>query len=269
MRGLGRPLLVAALLIAACTSDSKPQGVASSSSAASSGSASLTLQGESAFTGPVPSPEVTCQSPDVNGLRIAVLATARDKSFLRIAIGPDDVTIIVNSGSDSTAPERTFSGHGVSRFDATKGATVDAHLSEGGAPGPITAIKGTVECGDQTPGSSTITVTGDTGGAHLDHARIDPVLVECYFSAGEVIVLGIAQGGTAKVQLLVSITSQGLGVEEELQPSGQRRYSGSLSGASITTTGGHADGDVVEKDATPPHTLHVEGDAVCGTPLRG
>ena len=269
MRGLGRPLLVAALVMAACTSDSKPKGVASSSSAGSRGSALLTLQGDAAFNGPIPSPEVTCQFPDVDGLRIAVLATARDSSVLRIAIGPDDVTIIVNSGSDPTAPERAFRGRGVSSFDATTGATVDAQLTEGGAPGPITAIKGTVECGAQAPGSSTITVTGDTVGAHLDHARLDPVLVECYFSAGEVIVLGIAQSGGTKVHLLVSITSHGLGVEEELQPSGQRRYAGSLSGASITATGGHADGDVVEKDAAPPHTLHIEGDAVCGTPTRG
>ena len=280
MRFFGRVVLVGALLLAACSKDSTPK--ADSDSSTSAGKASLTLAGDPGLDGAVGTPEVTCQFPDVEGLRIAVLAQASDPNIVyRVSIGPDKVTLRVDSGAGSDFHERTFEGSGVSQFEPRTGAHVDAQLTEvasaadsdHGSLGVVRAIKGTVECGDQTPGSSTITVTGDTATAHFDKATLEPALVECYFSAGEVIVLGIAHAGDTKVHLLVSITSQGLGIEEELQPSGQRRYEaapGSSSAASVITgDGGRANGDVVEKDATPPHALHVEGEAVCGTPVRG
>lgn len=38
--------------------------------------------------------------------------------------------------------------------------------------------------------------------------------------------------------------------------------------ATPTSDGGHANGDVVERDIAAPHVLHVEGAAICGTPIR-
>ena len=57
-----------------------------------------------------------------------------------------------------------------------------------------------------------------------------------------------------------------------MPPSGQRRYSqpaDGASGAELTANGGRADGDVADAQATPPRSLHVEGDATCGQPISG
>ena len=273
MRGVGRFVLVGALGLTACTSDSKPATTgssASSSAAPAPGHATLTL---ALPDGPVPlgTPQVNCFFPTVDGLQIAVLAFSPDNSqTYRIAVASDGVVVRHGTGSGDGYKERVFRGTGVSGFDATNGATVDAVLSEDGTSTATGSIKGSVDCGDQTPGSSTITITGDTEAGHLDHARLEPVLVECYRAAGEVIVLGIADTGTAKVHLLVSISPEGLGVEEEVPPSGQRHYSqltDVAAGAEISGNGGHANGDVADTTASPPHSLHIEGDATCGTPI--
>ena len=279
MQRVGWLMVVGSLVVAACSSDSKPTVTPSSSSSASGGAASLMVAGDAGLAGPVGAPEVTCNYPDVDGLRIAVLAKAPDTQFTyRIAVTADKVTVLIDAGAGDQFFERRFEGPGVTAFDAGKGVRVDAQLTEapatggtgGGSIGVAHSIVGSIDCGGQTTGSSTITITGETAAGRFENATLDPALVECYFGSGEVIVLGVARAGDTKVGLLVSITSQGLGLEEEVRPSGQRRYGGtSLAGATITTTGGHANGDVVEKDATPPHTLHIEGDAVCGTPLRG
>jgi hypothetical protein len=133
----------------------------------------------------------------------------------------------------------------------------------------ITSIKGSIDCGNQTPGTATITVTGDSPEGRFEASKLDPAVVECYFASGQVIVLGIARAGATKVLLLVSVGTDGVGVEEELRPSGQRRYASHAGTGILTSNGAHASGDVVEKNATPPHTLHVEGDAVCGTSVTG
>src|SRR3954451_15893704 len=263
-------LLTAVVLAAACTSESKPQTSSASTSSSSgtlavAGRSELTLAGDAALAGPLVHPEVPCSFPDVDGLRITVLDTRPDSPFVVVNIGPTSVKVTVNARES----ESSFTGSGVSAFDATKGATVDASLT--GTSSALTSITGSVECGGQTPGSSTMTVTGDAAAGHLDHAALDPVLVECYFSAGQVIVLGIADTGAGKAHLVIAITAQGLGVEEELQPSGQRRYVAAPGAASdaavITATGATANGDVVDDSVAPPHTLHIEGTATCGTPV--
>jgi len=275
MRGVGQLVLVGALGMVACTSDSKPavNGSSSSSSAAPApGTATLTLDlPDGAVT--MGTPQVNCFFPTVDGLQIAVLAFSPDNAqTYRIGVAPDGVVVRHGTGSNADFKESVFRGSGVSRFDATNGAALDSQLSEEGNPGATGVLKGSIDCGDETPGSSTITVTGDTAAGHLDHARLEPALVECYRASGQVIVLGIADTGTSKVHLLVSLTPQGLGVEEEVAPSGQRRYSQPTDGATgveLTGNGGRVDGDVADAQATPPRSLHVEGEAVCGAPISG
>ena len=274
MRGLGRVVLGGALLIGACTSDSKPAtsgSSASSSAAPEPGRATLALQLPEGAV-PLGAPQVNCFFPTVDGLQIAVLAFSPDNSqTYRIGVASDGVVVRHGTGSGTEFTERIFRGNGVSNFDATKGAAVDAMLTEDGAPGATGSLKGSIDCGDETPGTSTVTVTGDTAAGHLDHARLEPALVECYEAAGEVIVLGSAETGPTKVHLLVSITPQGLGVEEEVPPSGQRHYSQLTdvrSGAELTENGGKANGDVADAEATPPRSLHVEGEATCGQPVN-
>ena len=272
MRAVGKLVLVSGLGLAACTSDSKPAASGSSASSTAPGHATLTLQ---LPDGPVPlgSPQVNCFFPTVDGLQIAVLAFSPDQTqTYRIGVASDGVVVRHGTGSGTDFKERVFRGSGVSQFDATKGATIDASLAEDANPSAVGSLEGSVDCAGQTPGTSTITVTGDTQAGHLDHARLEPALVECYRAAGEVIVLGVADTGTAKVPLLVSLTPQGLGVEEEVPPSSQRHYSQLTdvpTGVEFTGNGGRANGDVADAEATPPRTLHVEGEATCGTPILG
>jgi hypothetical protein len=213
----------------------------------------------------------------VDGLRISVFAKGSDSTFTyRISLAVDRVFIQVDSGAGPTFHERNFEGTGVSGFDARRGATVDSNLTEAaptahverGAIGTITAVTGSLGCGDQTPGSSTLTVTGDTPTGRYEASRLDPVIVECYFASDQVTVIGIARAGATKVLLMVSLGPDQLNVEEALGSAGQRYYAPGVAAATLTSNGGNAKADVVEKDAAPPHMLHVEGGAVCGTPIR-
>jgi hypothetical protein len=240
---------------------------------------SLTFAGDPGLEGLPTDATVTCSFPDVEGLRISIFAQAPDATFsYRIWVSADKVFVHVDSGADSTFHERNFEGGGVSGFDATEGALVDTDLADAppsagvdpGSIGTVTAVKGSIDCGNQTPGSSTITVTGDTSAGRYEASRLDPVVVECYPLSDQVTVIGIARAGDTKLLLMVSLGSDGLHLEEALGTAGPRYY-GSLPGsATLTPEGGHADGDVVERDAdtTPPHTLHVEGTVTCGTPIR-
>src|SRR5204863_5777090 len=145
MRGVGRLILVGALGLTACTSDSKPAASGSSASNATTaapGTATLTLGGDAGLAGPIVTPQVNCFFPTVDGLQIAVLASSPDGSAIyRIGVASDSVTVKLDTGSGADFNERGFRGAGVSRFDATKGATVDASLTEDGNPGSLTSIK--------------------------------------------------------------------------------------------------------------------------------
>jgi hypothetical protein len=50
--------------------------------------------------------------------------------------------------------------------------------------------------------------------------------------------------------------------------SGLEHHYQSPSPATLSGNGAFASGDASEQNATTPHTLHVEGGAVCGTPVN-
>src|SRR5204863_2173752 len=134
----------------------------------------------------------------------------------------EKVFIHVDSGTGSTFNERDFEGTGISEFDPRRGVELDSTLTETaptpgvgrGSIGKITSLKGSIACGDQTPGSSTLTITGATLAGRYDVSRLDPVIVECYFASGQVTVIGIAHAGAASELLMISLRPDGLGVEE-------------------------------------------------------
>ena len=223
---------------------------------------------------------MTCSFPDVDGLRISVFGRAPDSTFsYRITVAPEKVIVRADRGAGPTFRERNFQGAGVTGFDARRGADIEAELNDaapspGVAPGSIgrvTAVRGSVACGDQTPGSSTLTVTGETPAGRYDAAPLDPVVVECYFADDQVTAIGVARAGTKKVLLMVSLGPDGLGLEEALGSQGQRYYASAPAPAPAATLGrdgGRADGDVVERSSRRPHELHIEGAVRCGTPIR-
>jgi hypothetical protein len=288
MRWLGRLALGGLCLTAACSRGASPSGSPTTTSAAASSTSSpatapsqppraqLTLTGDGDVATTIDTSEVTCSFPDVGGLQIAVLAQSPDaQRTYRIAVTDREVSVHVDAGSGGTFFERNFTGPGVSGFDAATGARLDATVGSaaptpGVEPGPIGAlqsVEGTIDCADQTPGVSTVRITGDSPAGRYDAAALDPAVVECYFSSGEVIVLGVAQAADTKMLVKVSVHDMALGLDEELVGTAPRRYSQPASASILTADGAHVAGDVTEQGASPAHVLHVEGDATCGDHL--
>jgi hypothetical protein len=242
--------------------------------------ARISLSGGAGLAGALTEPSVRCNFPDLEGSSIAVLAQPPDsKSQARIRLAPSSVKVVVSSGSGLDYSERAFEGTGVTSFDAAKGASVDSTLTEtavregstSGTHGAVTAIKGSVACGDQTAGTSTVTITGDTAEGPLAGAVLDPVRVECSESpeGDEVIALGVMQVGMTKALVKIGLTSDGTVAMDETLPSGSHRYTAGGS-STIASSGAHVRAEVVEQEvATPAHTLHVEGDLSCGLHATG
>jgi hypothetical protein len=242
---------------------------------------SINLTGDDSLTGAASGLSVRCDFPDLDGESIAVLGTAFDSATsLRIGVLADKVTIrLYSTGADGQYQERAFAGSGVTEFDATNGATIDSPVTEAaptkgaaaGSLGAITAIKGSLDCNEQQPGSSSLTFTGETVEGTLTSATLDHVRVECNRDpvGYEAVVLGILAIGSTKAFVSVGLRVDGLGVVETLASESQHKYQAPAGSATTTATGGHADGDAVEQEATPPHTIHVEGDVTCGAPATG
>jgi hypothetical protein len=213
-------------------------------------------------------------------LSIAVLAQPPNATLsARIGVRSDEVKVFVSSGSGSDYHERAFEGTGVTAFDAAKGARIDSTLTEtaatagttSGSLDAITAIKGSIECGDQTSGTSTVTITGDTAEGALASAVLDPVRVECAGSpdGDEVVAMGLMAVGETNALVKLGLTSDGAVTVDETLPSGSHRYKADGS-STITSTGAHVRADVVEQGAaTPARMLHVEGDLSCGRHAAG
>ena len=242
--------------------------------------ASVSFTGGAGLTGAATNTSVRCNFPVLEGLSIAVLAQPPDATLLaRIGVRSDKVKVFVSSGSGPDYHERAFEGTGVTAFDAAKGVRIDSTLTEtaatagatSGSLDAITAIKGSVECGDQTTGTSTVKITGDTAEGSLASAVLDPVRVECTASpdGDEVVALGLMAVGETNALVKLGLTSDGAVTVDETLPSGSHRYMADGS-STITSTGAHVHADLVEQGAaTPAHRLHVEGDLSCGTASRG
>lgn len=200
---------LAAVLLASCSSSARHAATTASSTTrttiAVAPSASLHITGDPELAGDVVDASVVCSFPTVDGLQVSVFAHAPDfRISYRMLVAADKVFVNVDSGAGATFRERNFQGRGVPAFDVAKGAQLDSQLldtapSAGvarGSIGRITAVKGSVNCGNQTPGSSTITVTGTFRTGQYHTSRLDPVLVECYFNSGQLSVLGISGPAT-------------------------------------------------------------------------
>ena len=252
----------------------------SSSAPSASPRASITFTGDVGLTGAGSDPSVRCNFPVLEGMSIAVLAKPPNSTVLaRVGLQSGKVKVFVGSGSGPDYHERAFEGTGVTSFDAARGAVIDSTLTETaatagstkGSVGALTAIRGSVECGDQTAGTSTVTITGNTAEGALVAAVLDPVRVECDASpdGDEVASSGLVRVGSTRALVAIGLSSDGAVSVDETLPSGLHRYRASGS-STITSTGAHVRADVVEQGvATPAHTLHVEGDLSCGLHAAG
>jgi hypothetical protein len=237
-----------------------------------SGSARIALTGGNGIAGSVSSPSVRCNFPDLEGPSIAVLGRPPDaKVLVRLRVVSGKVQVFLGLGSGNAYHERVFEGAGVTAFSAANGTQLDSVLRETTVPaGPTgdaaTSIKGSIDCGDQTAGSSTVAFTGDIASGRLTKATLDPVRVECD-PDHEIASSGLVSVGDGKALLSMELTSNGGVSVEETTPSGTHRYAADGT-SQVTPVGGHVRADLVEEEA-PSRRLHVEGDLTCGRHAAG
>jgi hypothetical protein len=262
-------------VLAACSSggSSKP---AENLAPEDTATATLTLAGDSSIAGSVADPIVNCSYPTLDGVRITASGQPQDPaSTVALTIAPKSVTVTLQSGTGPRVYQRVFTGSGVTGFDAARGATLDSSLREthpaGAVPGTIgalTRVHGTVDCGNQNVGTSTVTVTGKTGVGTLT-GPLESVRVACFVSGEDnyVVIRGIGKVGTKRAEVFVN--AQPARFIVGVEPAGGQRlafasdpYATSLP----TDVGANVKGDAVEGNdlATGGPTLHVEGGAKCG-----
>jgi hypothetical protein len=283
-------LAVAGLVTAACSSpgSTAPSASVTPSTAAVSTSptaapskgpatAQFTLIGTAGLTGPVTTTEIVCGQPSIDGAQIFFQGTSASGPAIVIFMGAGHVEVRVATGSADTLKLRSFVGTGVTGFDASSGGHLDTPLTETtgkgdaiGDLGALTSISGSIDCGNQQPGTANVVVTGLSPQGQLD-AALTNVHVTCTFTTGSgefVGVSGLTTTGTPAMPILMFVTgSTGMiqvGVEARTSAS---FYNG--KGAGLVTmgpNGAHMEGNVTESVAAgvTPHTLHVAGDATCG-----
>ena len=237
------------------------------------------ITGTAGLTGPVTPTTITCDQPGLDGPSITVLGTAG-------ASGPQVVLFIsaghvearVGTGAATTLKLRTFEGTGVTGFDAATGATLDTQLTETtdkgtavGDLGALSSISGTIDCGDQQPGTSTIALSGESAlgpigatftGAHVTCRVVGP--------ATYVTVQELGTAGTTPVLVFVNASATLLQAVLETKTA-TSVYSSKAPGLVTFTPGGvTVAGDLTEtvKAGVTPHVLHVAGDGTCGTTIR-
>jgi hypothetical protein len=288
MNKSGRVAVLLILAVAACGGSSSSPGTTTTATTATvpkgPPTAALNVTGDVGLTGVMGNLSVSCDNPGFDGNQISVGGSPAGQQdpagpgfFMFVSAGKVVFRVSVGSGTSFTV--REFTGMGVTGFDAATGAQIDTPLSETtaagtntGTIGAVSALKGSIDCGNFTAGTSTVKLTGDTADGAVN-GTFDPVLVTCTTNPGSnfpgnfVIVRGITNVGSTKAMFFVTTQPDGtLAIFETVQqPSGQHQYSGPAASGSPRTDGATIKGDAVEQNATPPHTIHVEGDAKCGS----
>jgi hypothetical protein len=223
-------------------------------------------------TGVAPGVQIDCDSPSLGGLDIVLFGrTTTANVATTITITGQDVIVTVDSGAGATFVARSFKGAGVTGFDATKGVHVDGPLTEvasSSKPGPlpaITSITGAVDCGDQVPGSSTLTLAG-TAAQGAVTGPIDPVRVDCDPNAKPPYVhaVGIIKLGSTPVVTVFQANPTGFSVFVAPTATTPQHFfiNNDPSAATISPTGAHVSGTAAETGTT--NTVQVSGDLVCG-----
>ncbi len=251
----------------------------------------FSLTGDGSLTAtPLTSLSVSCFVPGFNGKLIAVngqVGQQADAPYVTVTIDSSKVTVGEAAGSGSTYSSRSFSGTGVSGFDPAKGARVTGPLTENpssvakGTLGAITAITGSVSCGNQLPGTTNIKISGITPEGTLGDfttTRVACVTTK-YGQSVQVATLTTIGGQPALVSVFIlkyindpSVANAPAFTMSQAFQNAPGHFYTRVPGSgtfSVTNTGGRIDGDVIEQVAagatTPPHTLHISGDATCGS----
>jgi hypothetical protein len=246
-------------------------------------SAQLTFAGAAGLAGLAPATEVSCNYPDVDGsTSIFMLAQPADPTAVfNMHVTARKITVGVYSGSGTTFRGRDFEGTGVRGFNGAKGARIDATLTEtttssenAGTLGAIMSIKGTVKCGSQTTGTSTVTYRGATADGRVS-GKARPFRVECNTApyGNSVSFPGVVKVGTTRAGFITTFTPDSINIFETIPGTPARTHHYQVKTAGVSTlsgTGATVSGDAVEQSPTSgtPHTVHVSGTVTCGSTIH-
>jgi hypothetical protein len=276
--------LLAAAALGACGSQagSGSQGTptaATSPTPSGPATADLTFVGDTALSAPLAKVSIQCQVPRLDGSYILISGTPQGQSqpavTLFITISAGSVVVDVGSGSGASLSDRQFSGTGTSGFNAATGVHLSGALTETtaatakkGTLGVLTSVSGSVSCGNQTIGTSTIRVTGTSAEGAVDFT-LSPARVVCRSGASGYFIgaSGIVTVTGARALVFVTLGQASLEVALERQGGPNHFYiAQGQVGTTVSSSGGQVDGTASEQNATgTPGTVHVTGNATCGS----
>lgn len=232
----------------------------------------LHLVGATGLTGPVTPSIIDCAEPSLTGSTILVIGASPKASLsVRVVVRATTVEVDLDTGSGAQYEERDFTGTDVAGFKATRGVTLNATLTPAAvAPGTsvpdlpvLSSIAGTVHCAGQTPGKSTLTVSGQTETGKAS-GHIAPVRVTC-LTGQQVLIIGIVKIGKSKVLIDMSVYNGLFSFFLETSSNGSHQYKAPAGSATATPTGAKVKGTAVEVVTTgTPHTLKITGRVTCG-----
>lgn len=286
--------LVATLLLTACgatgsaTPTPAPTGAAAPTSPAAAtaspaptpskgpATAQMALVGTGGLTGPVTTQQLVCDEPSLSGPQIFFLGQAGTTAVV-LFIQAGHVEVRVATGSAATLRLRSFTGTGVTGFDAASGAQIDTPLTETTAAGSaignlgaLTSITASIDCGDEQPGTADLQVSGSSKLGPLA-GSLSNAHVTCTVQGSDTYVTttGLTTAGSTPVLLFVNAHTDSLQVIVETGSTAMVYNATGAGLVSLVGNGAHEAGDLPEAvtaGATPsPNVLHVVGDVTCGT----
>ncbi|HEY4227976.1 MAG TPA: hypothetical protein VGM49_06525 [Candidatus Limnocylindrales bacterium] len=224
---------------------------------------------------------IDCNNPTMTGYDIIFFAQSPDgTAVVLITLQPGSVGVSERAGAGATYVDREFTGAGVTALDPARGGTFDSDVtmvptpsSNPGTLGTITHVSGSVDCGNNETGTSTVVASGASaeGPVTGPFARFR---ITCNASAqngASVNITGVIDTAVPPVYMIVSLPANGNATIFSITdtPNKQHSYKVDPAGtATISATGAHLDADFIEVLAagvtTPAHVIHLAGDVTCG-----
>ena len=148
-------------------------------------------------------------------------------------------------------------------------------MNNPGNLGKITSIKGSIDCGNETTGRSTVIFRSKTAEGAVAR-KVHPFRVECDTSATQgnsVFFIGIAKVGHKKALFEATFFADSVNLFAVIPgtPAIQHQYRAQVAGVTtLSANGATASADLVEQNLTSgtPHTLHAKGTLTCGSTLH-
>jgi hypothetical protein len=221
-----------------------------------------------------------CNQPSLDGLVItAFVNTANKSAAAMITLSSGSIKIALSSGSGSTFALRNFTGSGVSGFDTSLGAQIDSTLTDvtpattkSGTLGAITNISGSLDCGDQTPGISSVVVNGSSAEGSIT-GSLSPFKVECQHNAANgnnVALIGLIDAGDTPNLLFINLNNRTPSIYTSTKDNVFHAYTAAASSSvSQEADGAMVDSNFIETVTSgTPHVIHLTGSVTCGATVE-